>query len=149
TNQQAYQNPRFLLRGFLLLARGFMVVMQYTYFLLAAVLIGFGRYRGIRVVVCVFGIFVGVLCLRGGFASVVCRAALLGFCAHGHRFSPWRATRVRRHLLRFRPGASRTEPHLADCPKNSTSRLSSIRRIIQTRGYSCTDPRPRPFGSGL
>src|SRR2546430_6627552 len=26
---------------------------------------------------------------------------------------------------------------------------SSIRRIIQTRGYSCTDPRPRPFGSGL
>src|SRR6516165_7158396 len=37
-------------------------------------------------------------------------AAPLGFCDHGHRFSPWRATRVRRHLLRFRPGASRTEP---------------------------------------
>jgi len=28
-------------------------------------------------------------------------AAPLGFCAHGHRFSPWRATRVRRHLCGF------------------------------------------------
>src|SRR5262249_49214212 len=44
--------------------------------------------------------------------------ALLFASIHGHRFLPWRATRVRRHLLRFRPGASRTEPR----PAQSTGR---------------------------